>query len=150
MIHLGSKDQPTYWAVSELTTPDEACRNLREREKAKTSEDIHYLTRTGERAKGIPPQVMERVRDWLGKHEELQAVIWTGLPSNWEKERKRSFTPDDAVNYLQELEAKDQTAYDRAREYITKAPPHIQTAVRRGMREQGWDDVELPPVIFEN
>lgn len=152
VIRLGSEDQPTYWAVSELTTRDEACRNLREREGAKP-EDIHYLTRNGQAAPGILPEVMAKMRDWLASHSELDAVIWTGLRSNWKEKRGKDFAPEDAVNYLTELEAaRDQVTatYSRAREYIRNAPPHIQTPVRRAMRARGWQDAELPKVLFEN
>lgn len=71
MIHPASEDQPAYWALSEFGVLDEARRNLRARENAKKLEDIHHLTRNGEVAERIPPEVMERVKDWLAIHEDL-------------------------------------------------------------------------------
>jgi hypothetical protein len=150
VIHPGSKDQPTYWAVIEFRKLDEARGNLRERENAKNLKDIHYLTRNGDTAVGIRPEVMERVKDWLAIHEDLQAVIWTGLPSNWKEKRKRDFIPEDAVNYLRELEAAKDQAFGRAREYVTHTPRQIQTSVRKAMRTYGWEDVELPSILFED
>lgn len=152
VIHPGSEDQPTYWAISEFTTLDRARRNLRERESAKLK-DIHYLARNGEVSNGIPSEIGQRMKDWLAAHGDLQAVIWTGLRSNWNEKRGRDFTPQDAVNYLSELEdARDQAAatYDRAREYVRNAPPQIQTTVRKKMRARGWDDAQLPSLLFEN
>lgn len=49
-----------------------------------------------------------------------------------------------------ELEAAKDLAFDRAREYIRHTPPQIQTAVRKGMRAHGWEDAELPAILFEN
>lgn len=152
VIHPVSEDQTTYWAISELTTPEGARRNLREREGAK-QEDIHYLIRNGEAPEGIPPEVMETMRDWLATHEDLHAVIWTGLCTNWKEKRERDFTAEEAVKYLSELEAaRDQggVIYERAREYVRNAPPHIQTAVRKTMQEREWEDVRLPSLLFEN
>lgn len=152
IIHPASEDQTTYWALSEFTTLGQARRNLSERENARFS-DIHFLLRNGQAAATSLPEVIERMRNWLAQHTELHTVIWTGLSSNWTKKRGRDFTSEDAVRYLVELQAaRDQatTIYDRAREYVRNTPPNIQTAVRRAMFEQGWDDAELPTVLFES
>jgi hypothetical protein len=152
VIHLGSEDQPTYWAVSELTTLDEARRNLQEREGAKLA-DIHYFTRNGRATPGILPEVITRTRDWLASHSQLDVVMWTGLRSDWKEKRGKDFSIEDAINYLAELEAaRNQVSatYNRAREYIRNTPPHVQTPVRRAMRARGWQDAELPIDLFEN
>lgn len=52
VIHPSSDDQPTYWAVSELTTLDAARKNLRERESAGLA-DIHYLLRNGQAQEAV-------------------------------------------------------------------------------------------------
>jgi hypothetical protein len=44
IVHPGSEDQATYWALSSLETLEEARRNLKEREQSKT-EDIHFVCR---------------------------------------------------------------------------------------------------------
>jgi len=152
VIHLGSEDQPTYWAVSELATLDEARRNLQEREGAKLV-DVHYFTRSGRAAPGTLPEVITRTRDWLASHRQLDVVMWTGLRSNWKEKRGKDFSIEDAINYLAELEAaRNQVSatYNRTHEYIRNTPPHVQTPVRRAMRARGWQDAELPIDLFEN
>lgn len=137
--------------MSALTMLADARRDLSEREDAKL-QDIHYLTRNGEAPGTSAPEVLNRIRDWLAMHEDLDAIIWTGLRTNWRRKRGRDFTTEDAVNYLTELEAaRDQmvTIYDRAREYIRNAPPQMQTAVRNAMRARGWADAQLADVLFE-
>jgi hypothetical protein len=89
---------------------------------------------------------------WLAQHQDVEAVLWTGLPSNWREKRGRDFSTEDAVNFLLELESDRDRAtatYDRAREYVTNTPVVVDTAVRRAMRARGWDDVSLPSMLFE-
>ncbi len=146
VIEPSSPEQTTYWALSGLRTLDEARENLRLRERATSPSAIHYLERFGDGSATIPNLVEERVRRWLGEHAELKAAIWTGLASNWELIRGAGFTPEQGVSYLEHLSG---DAYERAKEYVTNAPPQIQTAVRKLMREHGWIDAELPAALFE-
>lgn len=151
VIHPGSADQPTYWALSEFTTLGEVRDNLRERERSK-SRDIHHVLRDGNAANGASPGIVKRMTEWLTQHENIEAVVWTGLPSNWKEKRGLNFTPEDAVNFLLELQAegaRPKATYDRAREYVTNTPPVVDTAVRKAMRARGWEDVPLPTVLFE-
>jgi len=90
------------------------------------------------------------ISTWLAGHQDVDAVMWTALPSNWRDKRQSDFTPEDALEYVRELRsANDQTRYLRAREYVTKAPPQIDTAVRRALRRQGWKDAQLPTRLFD-
>lgn len=89
---------------------------------------------------------------WIRDQRTIDAVIWTGLPSNWPKMRGREFTHADAVAYVSELEtAKDdaKTRLDRAREYVANAPPIIDTEVRRQLRARGWIDAQLAATLFQ-
>jgi hypothetical protein len=144
VVHPGSADQRTYWAVSGLASLDEARANLGRREGTQLS-NIHYVKTAGDAADGTPAEVVEKCRDWVRQHPEVEAAIWTGLPSNWEKERGHAFSPEDAVRYIQELE----TRVYRAREYVQNTPSQIDTAVRREMRKRGWQDAELSAVLFD-
>lgn len=76
----------------------------------------------------------------------LSGCVWTGLAGNWEKERKCKYSPADAVAYLRGLE--DPAA---ARAYVQTTPSQIQTEARALIRAQlGWQDEELPDILFEN
>jgi len=151
VIHPGSADQPTYWAFSECTTVEEARENVRARENSRLG-DIHYVLRDDKAMEGVPPEIANRVKKWLARQPDIQGVVWTGLPSNWPNKRGRDFTPEDAVSFLQELEAvrdRAKAAYERAREYIVNAPPLIDTTVRRALRARGWEDARLSATLFE-
>jgi hypothetical protein len=152
VIQLGTEDQTTYWAVSELEELSGARDNVREREGSKL-EDVHYLDRGGRVADGVPSEIARKMSEWLDAHGEVQAAIWTGLPSNWREKRGREFSAADAIRYLEELEVAADSAkatYDRAREYVRNAPPGVETRVRKAMRAQGWTDARLAAVLFGN
>ena len=150
VIQLGTEDQTTYWAVSELEELSDARDNVREREGSKL-EDIHYLDRDGRAAEGVPSEIARKMSEWLDGHGDVQAAIWTGLPSNWRETRGREFSAADAIRYLEELEVaagRAKATYDRAREYVRNAPPGIETVVRKAMRARGWTDARLAGVLF--
>lgn len=151
VINSGSADQPTYWALSEFMKVNEARNNLRAREHSRLR-DIHDVDQNGSATDGAPREIVNKVTEWLARHQDVQAVVWTGLPSNWMAKRQRDFTPEDAVAFLSKLEAERDRAkatYERAREYVTNAPPLLDTAVRRVMRTRGWEDAPLPMILFE-
>jgi hypothetical protein len=129
----------------------EARENLSTREGADLK-DIHSAAVQGPK-EAANSEAAARIIVWLKNQQDLQAAIWTGLSSNWNDRRGRPFTPEDAAEYLRELEeAKDQASatYERAREYIRNAPPQTQTRVRRMIqRKKGWEDAALPAVLFE-
>jgi len=151
VIHPGSAPQPTYWALSELDELRAARRNLKEREGCPLA-NIHYFP-LDEASPSIPPEVETELGSWLPKHKGVEAVIWTGLKTNWEEKfDKRAFSIDEAVRHLEKLDEERRQAratYDRAKEYVQNAPPSIQTEVRKLMRERGWADAKLSDLLFE-
>jgi hypothetical protein len=141
VIHEGSREQRTYWAVSALNTEQEARANLAEREKSPVSR-IRFAHRDTIRNEADAIEVA--VRNWLSAHPALDAAIWTGLAAKLEG-------PDlvaAAVSYLMGLRP-DSDEYQLAREYVVKAPDQIQTDVRQEMQRRCWLDTELPPELFE-
>jgi hypothetical protein len=159
VIHSGSPEEPTpdqqtYWAMSEFEDLRATRENLQAREGAKNLDDIPSLTSDGQAQGKIDRKIVAKILEWLSGRQDLQAAVWAGLPSNWERQRQgRKFKVEDAVRYLSELErAKDEARapYERAYEYVSNAPSQIQTPVRRMMREKrGWKDATLSRVLFE-
>ena len=141
VILNGADVQQTYWALSRLDTLDAARENLRERERT-TPSNIHWATHAAVHADEPAARL---IQDWLSTQQELDAAIWTGLSS--------TFNPKDAVDhavaYLTNLE-QDSEAFRLAHEYVTNAPPQIQTRVRQAMRDRGWNDAAPSPTLFES
>ncbi|HEX5425170.1 MAG TPA: hypothetical protein VFW94_16605 [Candidatus Acidoferrales bacterium] len=150
VIDSNSAPQQTYWALSALDELECARRNLKDREGCSLGR-VRFFPDVN--AGGtIMAAVVNELKAWLAKHEDIETVIWTGLETNWAEKFQREFSPDDAVRYLEGLETEQRQArlrYDRAKEYVRNAPASIQTAVRAKMRERGWDDAKLSDILFE-
>lgn len=151
VIHPGSPDVHTYWALSAAADLDQGRQNLRVREGC-NSRHIHSVTALPQ-TENAASDIEARVRSWLLVRDDVEAAIWTALPSNWGEKRDRTFTSEDAVLYLRGLEDSKGApglTLDRAREYVTNAPAQIQTPVRKTVRQQlGWEDAALSSVLFE-
>lgn len=151
VIHPGSPELRTYWAISTFESLDEARQNLSEREgTALTRIDAVFVN---DKDTGTMSDTRTVVRSWLKEQRALDAAVWTGLESNWEAVRNKPFSPDDAVRYLSELKLeRDDMAlrYDRTCEYIRNAPEQVQTPVRKILHEmKGFKAATLSAVLFE-
>src|SRR5579883_2476077 len=79
VIHPGSPQQNTYWALSELDELDAARGNLKEREGCSSLSAIHYF-RLNDSTPSLPSAVKSALESWFPKHrDEIEAAIWTGL-----------------------------------------------------------------------
>jgi hypothetical protein len=168
VIYERSADMDTYWALSSCETLDTAIENLQEREGTPTKRRIHCLLSSGEvyQGDGISRNVSDGIRrkvgTWLARKPGLSAAVWTGLQSNWEEKRDgKTFSVEDAVLYIRELEhAVKQGTVDvrrsaeivlnSAREYVRNTPDQVQTRVRKILSAQPqWADAALSPVLFD-
>ncbi len=136
VIFEGAQPQRTYWARSSFDNI-QACRNNLAKREGTCPDYIHGLDVNGQLYGKPSPIAVKAVKTWLEAHtHELDAAVWTGLPSNWEEKRGRPFSPEDVVQYLRDL---DNERRQRAREYFQKAPQQIQTAVRQRIAQCfGW------------
>ncbi len=146
VIYPDSTPQTTYWALSSYSDLDKATENLREREKT-TSENVHWYNG---RTKRIHPSVFAGIKisakEWLEAKSKLDAVIWTGLESNWKEQRRTRYSTDAALTYLREIEV-----VAKAEEYVRKAPSQIRTRARERIEsELGWTPIDLSPELFQD
>ncbi len=116
----------TYWDLMSATDLKTARNNLRDREGSVT-DDIHTFTR-GQNPLSV---ISKQIESWLVGHPEVDAVVWTGLDSNWAQFRKNKFSIEDLVQYLESK--KDSIA--KIKEYFEKAPPQSQTVGREVFTE---------------
>jgi len=121
--------QQTLWALSALATIEDARENLRLREGRTKNQHIHSRIRGGAaKPDSISREVLTQIDGWLEAHLDIDAVVWTGLPSNWEEKRGCSWSLIEAEAYLNSL---DGDVCKRAREYIDRAPQEIRTEFRK-------------------
>jgi hypothetical protein len=69
------------------------------------------------------------------RDQGLHAVVWTDLEPNFLDILERPFTPQEGLAFLS---SRTGDSLKTAREYLLKAPPEVDTPVRRLARESGW------------
>ena len=74
------------------------------------------------------------IKSW-STEEKWDAVIWTGLPSNFEDKEHVPFTVENGLVYLSGLVGEEKAA---ARKYIERAPEEVDTPLRRGIGKNFW------------
>lgn len=105
------------WEIMKCNNLDEAKANLQKREGCLAS-GIHFLNRASQ-----PKRNYEKnIHNFLSE-ENLDAVIWTALKSNWADKRKCEYSQTELWNYLNEK--KGTLSY--IDEYFTKAPSQVRT-----------------------
>jgi len=120
------------WTHANVHTLDEAIESLKQREDAPENR-IGFLSTTENKSHcQVVPEVLDEIRSWA-QGKNLDAVVWTDLPSNFAKESGRELNESNAVEYLSGLQGKERQA---ARQYIEKAPPQIMTGLRRNIEQE--------------
>lgn len=76
----------------------------------------------------------DMIKSW-STEEKWDAVIWTGLPSNFEDKEHVPFTVENGLVYLSGLFGEEKAA---ARKYIERAPEEVDTPLRRGIGKKFW------------
>jgi hypothetical protein len=76
----------------------------------------------------------DSIKAWDADHK-WDALIWTGLPSNFEDIKRIPFTVENGLTYLSSLAGEEKA---KAREYIDRAPEEVITPLRRAVGEWGW------------
>ncbi len=126
VLRDGVADVQTLWALMSVGDLDEARQQLARRER--TVPDL-----IGSLEKGGPPE--HPVASWLAERQ-LDAVVWTGLPSTFEERTGEPLGVDAAVRYLEQLSGDTRLA---AEQYVRRAPPQVRTVIRRGLEHRlGW------------
>ena len=87
--------------------------------------NIGYCCSTG-RSQSRDQESLESILDWASDRD-LNGVVWTDLPSNFEEKASKPFTVANAVAYLQTL---DEDARAKAIEYLRSAPDFVKTPLR--------------------
>jgi hypothetical protein len=136
-----------YWAIMEADALDFAICELRCREGMYSKDRIGFIELTVGGSCNIKPSgndsidnLKKIIRDWADQNpESLDAVMWTGLESNFEDKTGLELNGVNVVKYLWDLEC---CTRRRAEEYIRKAPSQIRTTFRGVIETKlGWTPV---------
>lgn len=119
----------TRYAQSGSGTLNQAIEDLRKREDTSKSM-IGVASKTINNAKAGS----DAIKAWDPDHK-WDAVIWTGLPSNFDDKEHVPFTVENGLVYLSGLIGVEK---DKARIYIERAPEEVITPLRRALEKKGW------------
>jgi hypothetical protein len=120
-------DIETYWAISECQKLEKAINNLKVREG--TNEvNIGFVDLINKKSNSrLSKRIIDKIYDW-GNSNNLDAVIWTDLKSNFQEKEEVKFTIENAIRYLSLLQGDKK---EKAFEYIEKAPELTMTKLRK-------------------
>lgn len=128
----GAECQVAY-ANSSRGDPEDAICDLRSREGTVRAR-IGFMFLDGSRNQGGDDATREAIRAW-GAEKKYDVVVWTDLPSNFEKEKGKSFSLDEACRHLQGLSAEGKA---KAAEYVWRAPDLVVTPLRERLQQKPW------------
>lgn len=114
----------TYWQLHKDENLDIAVTNLACREGCSVAR-IASIKKGAKSSDNIEKTILS----WLDGRSDIDAVIWTNLKSNWEKERKTPFSLKDLEEYLKEQQSRINWEY--ISRYFRMAPEQTQTEGRR-------------------
>ena len=119
------------YTISKRNDPADAISDLRCREGT-------ILKRIGywyaDRSNECVPDIPDGLVDWAQKMA-LDAVMWTGLESNFQKETNNQFSTETALEHLQGLSVE---AKAKAAEYIWLSPDFVKTPLRTALEGHPW------------
>jgi hypothetical protein len=119
----------THYAQSGSAGLSEAIEDLSKREGS-PSHKIGVISKTINNAKAG----LDTIKAWAVDNK-WDAVIWTGLASNFEEKKHVPFTVENGLVYLSSLAGEEKA---EARRYIERAPEEVITPLRRAVGEWGW------------
>ncbi|WP_338810714.1 hypothetical protein V2V90_20115 [Agrobacterium leguminum] len=119
------------YALSKRRDPEDAIADLRGREGT-ILKRIGFWFADGKRKYefGVPGAIAT----WA-QERKFDAVIWTALESNFEKETGENFSIDAAITHLQSLPPEGKAM---AAEYVWRAPSLVNTPLRLALQGEPW------------
>lgn len=129
VIEEKAKLVQTLWAKMTDDNIPSAMARLRIREG--TGSDFIHYQRNNSLAKTPIQQI---ILQWMAPHE-LDAVIWTGLPSKFNGKNGLAPTLEELKAYFKNLQSTNSKTFEKAKEYILNAPKQVETNYRPHLEE---------------
>jgi hypothetical protein len=116
----------TRYAESGSGTLNQAIEDLSQREGSPASR-IGVVSQTIQNKRAG----FETIKEWATTHK-WDAVVWTGLPSNFKDQRQVPFTVKNGLAYLKSLSGEGKA---KALTYIERAPEEVITPLRIALKK---------------
>lgn len=121
------------WCLSKRVKVADAASDLRCREGT-TNSNIGQLIVAPRKEEDDPESIEGRIAEWA-RDNDIQAVVWTQLRSNFSERTERPFSVANAIVHLQGLPS---AAKAGAAEYVWRAPSFVQTPLRTAIEVEPW------------
>lgn len=118
---------------SKRRTPEDAICDLRSREGT-TRANIGIYFADGSLNQSKDENALAAITAWA-KSKAIDVVIWTDLPSNFQKVCGNAFSIASAVSHVLAL---DENAKVGAAEYVWRAPAFVNTPLRSALQTEPW------------
>ena len=115
------------WCLSKRKDLGDATCDLRTREGTTLNYIAQVQIATGNSAD-------DPILDWA-RSKKIDAVIWTALTSNFEKDTGQPFSVTAALTYIKTLTPEGKA---KAAEYIWRAPDFVSTPLRIALQAEPW------------
>ena len=126
VLYPGAKPVQVLWNYMAIENLNAAIKNLRVREGT-IPERIGFINLvTGKSRCNVIPEIEIDIRKWA-EMKNVDAVIWTDLPANFENRTDKEFNEDNVIHYLNSLPPSKR---EMVKEYIVKAPKQVRTKMR--------------------
>ncbi len=137
----GARPVQVYWAYMATDSMGEAVWSLSQREDCKP-ENVGFLDlESGEYWCRTVDEHLGDIRSWAremnGRGESIAVVVWNDLKPDFEKRARRDLAPENVVAYIKGLRPEIK---ERARLYLEKVPPRIDTPILAAVRD-AWEDI---------
>jgi len=121
------------YCMSNRKNLDDAICDLRCREGTPLT-NIGVIERSTGRRNCDDEKLFAALSAWLGR-ENINAVVWTNLKSNFQDKYNISFSVSEAISHIQSLSP---AAKVKAAEYVWRAPAFVHTKLREVLEVQPW------------
>lgn len=140
VLEPNAKLVQSLYAFSTNSTIEEAVLNLAVREGSARSA-IGYFDKNNNKSYPESFEYLKNIKEWLSKHPEIDAVIWTNLGANWKETDRIKSKKRDRLEHLKALDGPTKAI---AEEYIRKTPIQIATNFRKEIENEfKWYPIEL-------
>lgn len=139
VIMSGKEEVKTLYAISKFEELDHVIIDLSIREGCPKSKIGFFVKSHG--IFNSKFNIKTSIERWINQKEEIEAVVWTDLSMNFKEKIGLDFTVENATNYLKYLPTDVKL---KAEQYIRRAPPTIDTFMRRSIeKELKWFKIEI-------
>lgn len=135
VIHEQADPVQVLWARSASNELDLAIENLKSRERTIETYIGFYNLQNDDHHTQFP-FILESIKSW-GSSQDVDAAIWTDLPSNFVEETDHDDITEETV--IDVLRNSTHINQENAEEYIRKTPEQVRTSFRNTIEEEfGW------------